>query len=85
MTRPDSVRQPSDVRLSVPLGGGPVRLKAVDQARPCGTDLYVNEARWLVVVVATLSGNPSPVADLRRSLTIALARTGSCCGPDGEH
>lgn len=85
MTRPAPRRQPPDIRMSVPLGGASVRLKPADQVRSCGFDLNVNEARWLVVVLATLSGSPSPVADLQRSLTIALARRGSCGGPVDEH
>jgi hypothetical protein len=64
----------------VPFGGGTVRLAS--RQMPCerAVEVTVNEARWLVVVLAVLSGDWSPVTDLKRSLTIALTRRNG----DGE-
>ena len=80
MTRATVPVRPADVGMWVPLGGGTVRLASRQTPRECAIRLTVNEARRLVVVLAMLSGDWSPVADLKRSLTIALARRNG----DGE-
>lgn len=67
-----ATRRP-EVRMWVPIGGATVRLAA--EPRSCGVEVPASEARWLVVVLGMLSGDSRPVADLRRSLTIASART----------